>query len=201
MKPQLVILHGNTGTGKTAGSEILQEYGYVEVHPFGFTKRFLEDLYECPNLDTQEGKKYSPPGVPWTMQLLMVDMFSYWAKTDPYYTSRKLRQTLIDHFERGVSVCLVSLRNHAEIDSVIDVVDAMGISSLCVQLEREGQDGVISDRNMQDLFDKLVESGMKSVKISNNGTLDDLSRNLLLLTEGDRLTSEWLGLTRDPPAF
>ena len=54
-----IIIFGNSGSGKTTiANYLVENYNFIHIHPIGDLKIFLQEYFDCPSLDTKEGKEY-----------------------------------------------------------------------------------------------------------------------------------------------
>ena len=102
MTTPLLIINGVSGTGKTTATRHLCKnwswdgIPFTYIHPIGYLKRFLESVYQSPNLDTKEGKLYQAPGSPSTMQQIMVRQWEIFVQEelDPDFSQRLIAREL-----------------------------------------------------------------------------------------------------------
>lgn len=54
-----IIIFGDSGSGKdTIANYLVEKYNYKRIHPIGDLKKFFESYFNCPSLDTKEGKDF-----------------------------------------------------------------------------------------------------------------------------------------------
>ena len=123
-KQKIVVLAGNTGTGKSLVSSYLKDHHrFVEFVPFRFYKKFLEEMYSCPNLDTIAGKEFVPAGMKIDMQQYMVNFFHFAEENDPFFTTRKMSGDLPYLVATGSDIVISSVRPLGEINFLLGFLE------------------------------------------------------------------------------
>ena len=141
MTTPLLIINGVTGTGKTTATRHLcskwswNSTPFTYIHPIGYLKRFLESVYQCPNLDTTEGKLYQAPGSPSTMQQIMVRQWEIFVQEalDPDFSQRLMARE-ISQIPRTTPLVFNAIRNMGEANFLLSVAALRGMTPYFVRL-------------------------------------------------------------------
>jgi hypothetical protein len=173
----IYVAHGKTGAGKTKVANYLEsEYGVRHYHPFGFEKRFEENLCDMSEgfLDTVEGKNAPiPNNESENMQAFMVAKYHFYKEWMPGRTSLAMRRHLPKLLEYN-DICVVSLRNIAEVEALVDIRDAGHHQLIVFSLHRESAKLETSDENYGTIKDMLWTSGNMMFPVNNNFSLEHL---------------------------
>lgn len=118
---RLVIIHGVSGTGKTSLALALQNMGtvYKHVHPIGFLKQFIEDVYQLRRDSLEDyNTKYAEasPITKSTFQDILMEMWSGFQKHDPSFSIKGWSKALEKVWFEGLTPVTLSLRNLEEVD-------------------------------------------------------------------------------------
>ena len=161
-KFKIVVVVGNTSSGKTTISTYLKDkYFFAEFHPYGFRKRQLEEHYGCPDLDTQEGKRFTPKDLFVNMEAIMDSEYHLYKDLDPFYTARRLRGDLSSTLEYEDAfiadyqdVCVVSIRNPAEVIELLQCISEYKDSHqpFFFRVDRPGYTGSSTDNNLTKIW-------------------------------------------------
>lgn len=167
----IYVAHGRTGTGKTEVANYLQQrYSIQHFHPIGFMKRFEEKLCGLPegSLDLQEGKNAPvPTNENKNMQEYMVALYHFYKVWMPGRSSLNMRRELPELLKNG-NVCVVSLRNLAEIDALMEIKESGLHKLITLSLHREVAINETSDENYQDIRHKLWTCSDMMFPVNNN---------------------------------
>lgn len=165
----LVVIHGTSGSGKSSVLDALADLSnewtpdnptpeYIPVHPIDDLKQFLKGHYQCPDLDTVEGKEYCPPGANFgSMQNLMVEYWKWMKDLDPLFSCRYLEQRLNQLYEYEYDVCTCAIRNLPEVDVL---AESKFKNKLWINIKRpQGEKPEVSDEGVDEIFLKAYRTG------------------------------------------
>lgn len=170
----IYVAHGRTGAGKTEVANYLQsQYGAYHFHPIGFMKRFEEKLCGLPegSLDLPLGKSAPVPGnESKSMQQYMIALYHFYKEWMPGRSTLNMRRELPELLEKG-DVCVVSLRNLEEVNSLVDIRDAGNHRMIAFNIHREVPEDVSSDENYIAIRDLLWKHANMMFPLNNNFSL------------------------------
>ena len=154
MKTPLIVINGASGTGKTTAINYLVENWhydqkpFVSIHPISHLKQYLEDVYNCPDLDTKEGKEFKALDSPSTMQQIMVRLWEVFVQEnlDPFLSQRLMARALAD-IPVKVPLVFNAIRNLGEVEFLDHLAHrrSMQVHFLRLTTPTSDSDGETSD--------------------------------------------------------
>lgn len=167
----LIVVHGKSSVGKnTLINHIVANWKWNEksfcyFHPIGWLKKFLEGVYDCPDLDTREGKEFQAPGANGNMQEIQVAFWKMFVgpncdQLDPLISTRMLKKSLASTTTQTPLV-LTAIRQAPEIDFLRSILETEGRQLIVIKLissnSEDDEKVEISDTFSDELFEKLVD--------------------------------------------
>lgn len=177
--PLMFMAHGWSACGKSTVVDYLANaHNCRPFHPIRFLKSQLEYHYDLSplSLDTSLGKSYVPPGAKSSMQEIMVDIYHFWRKHDPQYSTRNMRKELPLLLREG-NVALQAIRNPDEVEVILDLQE-QGHSLIYIYIDREGAAPETSDEHMYQIDQMCTNRAAYSTAITNNGSFEDLYKKV-----------------------
>jgi hypothetical protein len=190
-RQKIVVVSGNTDTGKSTISNYLRDHHrFKEFVPYAFYKRFLEDTYQCPSLETDEGKAFVPPGMEMDMKQYTVNHFHWMAENDPYFTTRKMSVDLPNLISSGADIVISGVRNLPEINFLMTFLKKTYNPDLVeyyfINVSREGRLGRTSDHLQPALVTwSRLEYPSFSFEVCNDSTEEVLIQKVLSIVFPD----------------
>jgi adenylate kinase family enzyme len=181
--PNIIFL-GPSGSGKSECCSYLEKkYGYKNFHPYGFMKRFYEDLYllEPGDLDDPQIKNSKAEGMKVSFQEMMVKEYFFRRETDPFFVSRNYARELSSEIR---PVCFQGIRNIEEVQAIENLRTGSFVNGyILVYLEKDNVPEVNSDENLYPILNRLRNNGLlkRFMKIQNDGPLKKLFHTIDLL--------------------
>lgn len=178
MKTPLLIINGVTNSGKTTAMEYtlnnceVNGSKFLYLHPIARLKRFLEQQYQCPDLDTKEGKNYIPPGSPSSMQEIMVGMWNLFVRDglDPMFSQRMLIRDL-EGVPDDTPLVFNAIRNLGEVEFLINLAKSRTMDLFFIRLRPPldvTYNAPSSDANEQNVAMALFKATKNSVIVDNS---------------------------------
>lgn len=164
MTTPLIIINGVSGSGKSTtikhlcGKWSCNGTPFTYIHPIGYLKTFLEDVYQCPDLNTREGKLYQPPSSPSTMQQIMVRLWEVFVgeELDTGFSQRLMVREL-SHIPHDTPLVFDAIRNPREADFIFSVVSTRNMTPYFVRLTADTQGVESSDVHENDIAQVFYE--------------------------------------------
>lgn len=185
MNKQLVVLQGNSNSGKSTYSDFLVSLGYVSHHPINFYVRRLERQYDLvPHaLDTQEGKHMvMNPTTNKTFLDYLVEWFHLTQKVDPNFSAKSIQIDLEDLDKLNKNIVVQSIRSLPEIQAVINFSQKFKYDLVIVHIHSIREKPRSSDLHNNTIIAYCENQNIKVLEFDNSGTRaegkDWITRNL-----------------------
>ena len=175
MTSKLICIFGMSGSGKTHLSNRIESLlSYPAIHCIGHIKRYYERIYNLPigSLDTPEGKNHIAPGAKSSVGECIVQLYHFWQEHDPAYSTRGLKQIIIDLVESDTSFTLNGIRNMEE-GVMINELKSKYKSSLEVYkiwIESDLSNPLTTDALQEDIYQRIIED--KQFELFNDMTFN-----------------------------
>jgi hypothetical protein len=155
---KVVAVFGYSGAGKTYFCDrVTQLAGLESIHCIGHLKKDLEQLYRLPtgSLDTPSGKEIVPQGMTVSIGQLLKDLYHFYSKKDPYYSTRGLRDILDRLLSEGKGFALNGIRNFSEVELLKDLTTDYDLELSAIWVYRSNIPCLSTDLLQGDLFTML----------------------------------------------
>lgn len=173
---QLVVLQGNSNSGKSTYSNFLVSLGYVSHHPIDFYVRRLEKQYDLVphTLDTQEGKHMvMNPTTDKTFLDYLVEWYHLTQKVDPNFSAKSIKIDLEDLARLNKNIVVQSIRSLPEIQAVINFSQKFKYSLIIVNIYSIREIPRSSDLHNNTILDYCKNQNIKVLEFDNSGTKAD----------------------------
>ena len=173
MNKQLIVLQGNSNSGKSTYSDFLVTQGYLAHHPISFYVRRLERQYDLVpyTLDTQEGKHLvMNPTTGKTFLEYLVEWFHLTQKVDPNFSANSSKVDLEDLDKQNKNIVVQSIRSLPEIQAVINFSRCFTYELIVVSIHSIRERPRSSDLHNNTIIEYCKNQNIKVLDFDNSGT-------------------------------